>query len=68
MEVCQYFFTENFAVILAVAKLPARVPFWVLDWSAFGVAADSVSYWVSFVVSAASVNTPVVLIFWNTTV
>ena len=60
--------TEKFAVILAVAKLPMRVAFWVLDWSAFGVATASISYWVEFVVFAASVATPVVLIFWNTTV
>ena len=62
------FVTENFAVILAVEKFPTRVAFWVLDWSVFGVAADYVSYWVVFVVSAASVTTPVVLIFWNATV
>ena len=62
------FVTENFAVILVVAKFPTRVAFWVLDWSAFGVAAASVSYWVVFVVSAASVTTPVFLIFWNATV
>ena len=62
------FVTENFAVILAVAKFPARVAFWVLDWSAFGVAAASVSYWVAFVVSVASVSNPAVLIFWNATV
>ena len=65
MEFCQYFVTENFAVILAVAKFPTRVAFWVLDCSAFGVAAASVSYWVGFVVSAASVTTPVILILWN---
>ena len=62
------FVNENFAVILALTKLPTRVAFWVLDWSAFGVVAASVSYFVVFVVSAASVNTPVVIIFWNATV
>ena len=29
------FVTENFPVILAIAKLPTRVAFLVLDWSAF---------------------------------
>ena len=62
------FVTENFAVILAVAKLPTRVAFWVLDWGAFGVVAASISYWVAFFVSATSVATPVVLFFWNATV
>ena len=62
------FVPENFAVILAVANLPTRVAFWVLDWSTFGVAAASVSYWVACVVSTASVVTPVVLIFWNAAV
>ena len=62
------FVTENFAVILAVAKIPTRVAFCVLDWSAFGVAVASSSYWVAFVVSAASVTTTVVIIFWNATV
>ena len=62
------FVTENFAVILAVAKFPTRVAFWVLEWSAFGVAAASVSYWVASVVSAASVTTPVFIIFWHATV
>ena len=59
------FVTENFALILAVTKLPTRVAFWVLDWSEFGVATASVSYWVEFVVSADSVATSVVLFFWN---
>ena len=62
------FVTEHFAVIIAVAKLPMMIAFWVLDWSAFSVATDSVSYWVAFVVSSASVSNPVVLIFWNATV
>ena len=62
------FVTENFAVILAVAKFPTRVSFWVLEWSAFGVATASVAYWVVFVVYAASVTTPVFLIFWHATV
>ena len=62
------FVTENFAVILAVTKVPTRVPFWVLDCSALVVAADSVSYWDVFVVSAASVTTSVFPIFWNATV
>ena len=57
------FITEKFPVIIAIAKLPTRVTFWVLDWSAFGVAAASVSHWVVFVLSAASVTTPVILIF-----
>ena len=57
------FVTENFPVILAIAKLPTRVAFWVLDWSAFSVAVPSVSYWVAFVLSAAPVTTPVILIF-----
>ena len=57
------FVTENFSVILAITKLPTRVAFWVLDWSAFGVAVASVSYWVAFVLSAAPVTTPVILIF-----
>ena len=38
------FVTENFLVILAIAMLPTRVAFWVLDWSAFGVAAASISH------------------------
>ena len=62
------FVTENFPVIIAIAKLPTRVAFWVLDLSAFGVAAASVSYWVAFVLSAALVTTPIVLIFSNATV
>ena len=57
------FVTENFPAILAIAKLPTRVAFWVLDWSAFGVAVASISHWVAFVLSAAPVTTPVVLIF-----
>ena len=57
------FVTENFPVILAIKKPPTRVAFWVLDWSTFGVAADSVSHWVAFVLSAALVTTPVILIF-----
>ena len=32
------FVAENFAVILAVAKLPTMIAIWVLDWSAFTVA------------------------------
>ena len=62
------FETEKFAVILDVAKLPTMIAFWVLERSAFTVAAASVSYWVVFVVSAASVSTYIVPIFWNTTV
>ena len=62
------FVAEKFALILAVAKLPTMIAFWVLDWSAFIVAAASVSYWVAFVVSVASVSNPAVLIFWNATV
>ena len=62
------FVAENFAVVLAVAKLPTMIAFLVLDWSEFTVAAASVSYWVAFVVSAASVTTSTVPIFWNTTV
>ena len=62
------FVPENFAVVLAVAKLSRMIAFLVLDWSAFTVAAASVSYWVAFVVSAASVSTSVVPILWNTTV
>ena len=50
------FVTENFAVILAVTKVPTRVAFWVLDCIALVVAAASVSYWVVFFVSAASVS------------
>ena len=53
-------------VVLAVAVLPTMVAFWVLDWSAFSVAAASVSYWVAFFVSAASISTSIVPIFWNT--
>ena len=56
------FVTKNFPVILAIAKLPKRVAFWVLDCSAFGVAVASVSHWVAFVLSTAPVTTPVVLI------
>ena len=62
------FVTENFPVILSIAKLPTRVAFWVLDWSAFGVAVASVSYWVAFVLSATPVTTTVVLILWNAVV
>ena len=62
------FVTENFAVVIAIAKFPMRVAFWVLDWSTFGVTAASVSCWVAFVVSSASVATTVVLIFWIATV
>ena len=51
---------ENFAVVLAVANLPMMIAFWVLDSSALTVAADSVS--------AASVFTSFVPIFWNATV
>ena len=57
------FVTENFPVILAIANLSMRVAFWVMDWSAFGVAAASVYYWVAFFLSAAPVTNPVVLIF-----
>ena len=59
------FVTENFPVILAIAKLPTRVAFLVLDWSAFGVATASVSHWVTYVLSAAPVTTHDVLIFLN---
>ena len=62
------FVAENFAVVLAVAKLPTMIVFWVLGWSSFTVAPASVSYWVAFVVSAASVSTSIVPIFWNATV
>ena len=62
------FVAENFVVILAVAKLPTMIAFWVMDWSAFTVAAASFSYWVAFFVSAASVSTSVVPFFWNATV
>ena len=62
------FVAENFVVVLAVAKFPTMIAFWVLDWSAFTVAAASVSYWVAFVVSASFVCTSTVPVFWNTTV
>ena len=62
------FVTEKFAVILAVAKLPTMIGFWVLDRSAFTAAAAPVSYWIVFVVSTASVSDSVVLIFWNATI
>ena len=57
------FVAGNFAVVLAVAKLPTMIAFWVLDWSVFTVATASVYYWVAFVVSAASISTSVVTIF-----
>ena len=60
------FVTENFAVVLAVAKLPTMIAFWVLDWSSFTVATASVSYWGAFVVPIASISTSIVRILWKT--
>ena len=62
------FVAKNFAVVLAVAKLPTMIAFWVLDWSSFTVATASVSYWGAFVVPIASISTSIVRIFWKTTI
>ena len=62
------FVAGNFAVVLAVAKLPTMIEFCVLDWNAFTITVTSVSYWVAFVFYAASVYTSIIPIVWNTTV